>query len=102
MRRSPSITWDQLRVGLVIALAVVVVGVAIYKLGQAANLFTKRYHLTAFLPEANGVLDDHIESWFLTFDQLPKVAPEGMESVVNLGQGQEWLAPPAPLPPGVE
>lgn len=58
--------------------------------------------LTAFLPEANGVLDDHIESWFLSFDQLPKVAPEGMESVVNLGQGQEWLAPPAPLPPGME
>ena len=50
MRRSPSITWDQLRVGLVIAVAVVVVGVAIYRLGQAANLFTKRYHLTAFLP----------------------------------------------------
>jgi len=31
------------------------VGVAIYKLGQAANLFTKRYHLTAFLPDANGL-----------------------------------------------
>jgi phospholipid/cholesterol/gamma-HCH transport system substrate-binding protein len=55
MRRSPSITWDQLRVGLVIALAVIVVGVAIYRLGQAANLFTKRYHLTAFLPDANGL-----------------------------------------------
>jgi len=55
MRRSPSITWDQLRVGLVVALAVVVVGVAIYRLGQAANLFTKRYHLTAFLPDANGL-----------------------------------------------
>ena len=55
MRRSPSITWDQLRVGLVVALGVVVVGVAIYKLGQAANLFTKRYHLTAFLPDVNGL-----------------------------------------------
>jgi phospholipid/cholesterol/gamma-HCH transport system substrate-binding protein len=55
MRRSPSITWDQLRVGLVVAIAVVVVGVAIYKLGQAANLFTKRYHLTAFLPDVNGL-----------------------------------------------
>jgi phospholipid/cholesterol/gamma-HCH transport system substrate-binding protein len=55
MRRSPSITWDQLRVGLVVALAVVVVGVAIYKLGQAANLFTKRYHLIAFLPDGNGL-----------------------------------------------
>ena len=55
MRRSPSITWDQLRVGLVIAVAVLVVGIAIYKLGQAANLFSKRYELIAFLPDANGL-----------------------------------------------
>src|SRR5215207_11369437 len=55
MRRSPRITWDQLRVGLVIALAVLVLGVAIYKLGQAANLFAKRYELIAFLPDANGL-----------------------------------------------
>ena len=47
MRRSPSITWDQLRVGLVIAVAVLVLGVAIYKLGEAANLFAKRYTLIA-------------------------------------------------------
>jgi phospholipid/cholesterol/gamma-HCH transport system substrate-binding protein len=55
MRRSPSITWGQLRVGLVIAVAVLVVGIAIYKLGQAANLFSKRYELIAFLPDANGL-----------------------------------------------
>jgi phospholipid/cholesterol/gamma-HCH transport system substrate-binding protein len=55
MRRSPNITWDQLRVGLVIAVAVLVVGIAIYKLGQAANLFSKRYELIAFLPDANGL-----------------------------------------------
>jgi phospholipid/cholesterol/gamma-HCH transport system substrate-binding protein len=55
MRRSPSITWDQLRVGLVIAVAVLVLGVAIYKLGQAANLFAKRYTLIAYLPDANGL-----------------------------------------------
>ena len=55
MRRSPRITWDQLRVGLVIALAVLVLGVAVYKLGQSANLFNKRYELTAFLPDANGL-----------------------------------------------
>jgi len=55
MRPSPKITWDQLRVGLVIAVAVAVLGIAIYKLGQAANLFSKRYELTAFLPDANGL-----------------------------------------------
>ena len=55
MRRSPSITWDQLRVGLVIGLAVLVLGVAIYKLGQSANLFHKRYELIAYVPDANGL-----------------------------------------------
>jgi phospholipid/cholesterol/gamma-HCH transport system substrate-binding protein len=55
MRPSPRITWDQLRVGLVIAIAVAVLAVAVYKLGQSANLFAKRYELTAFLPDANGL-----------------------------------------------
>jgi len=51
----------------------------------------------AFLPQANGVLDDHIESWFLSEPALPVSAPEGMEAVVSLGQSQEWLAPPVPI-----
>ena len=55
MRRSPRITWDQLRVGLVIGVALLVLGVAVYKLGQAANLFAKRYQLIAYLPDANGL-----------------------------------------------
>jgi hypothetical protein len=52
----------------------------------------------AFVPEANGVLDDHTESWFLSEAALPSQPPEGMEAVVNLGQSQEWLAPPTPIP----
>jgi phospholipid/cholesterol/gamma-HCH transport system substrate-binding protein len=55
MKRSPTITWDQLRVGLVILVALGIIGVAVYKLGQAANLFTKRYELIAYLPDANGL-----------------------------------------------
>ena len=55
MKRSSTLTWDQLRVGLVILLAVAVIGVAIYKLGEAANLFAKRYELIAYLPDANGL-----------------------------------------------
>jgi hypothetical protein len=47
-----------------------------------------------FFPETRGILDDHIESWFLSFRAPPSVTPEGMESVVGLGQGQGWLAPP--------
>jgi hypothetical protein len=50
---------------------------------------------TVWIPEAHGVLDDHSESWFLGFDTPPEHAPEGMESVIDLGLGQEWLPPPS-------
>jgi phospholipid/cholesterol/gamma-HCH transport system substrate-binding protein len=55
MKRSPKITWDQLRVGLVVLVAVGIIGVALYKLGQSANLFSKRYDLIAYLGDANGL-----------------------------------------------
>lgn len=55
MKRSSFITWDQLKVGLMIVAAMGVLTVAIYKLGQAANLFSKRYELIAYLPNANGL-----------------------------------------------
>jgi phospholipid/cholesterol/gamma-HCH transport system substrate-binding protein len=55
MKRSSFITWDQLKVGLVILAALGVLGIAIYKLGQAANLFSKRYELIAYLPNAAGL-----------------------------------------------
>lgn len=55
MKRSSFITWDQLKVGLMILAALSILGVAIYKLGQAANLFSKRYELVAYLQNANGL-----------------------------------------------
>src|SRR6185503_7609857 len=55
MKRSSFITWDQLRVGLVIVVALAILTLAVYKLGQAANLFSNRYALVAFLAEANGL-----------------------------------------------
>lgn len=51
--------------------------------------------LTMYIPKANGILDDHLESWFLTYDAPPSRMPEGMESVVGLGLDEEWLAPPS-------
>jgi hypothetical protein len=50
---------------------------------------------TVFIPDAHGVLDDHAESWFLSFDSPPTHQPEGMESVVGLGLGEQWLPPPS-------
>jgi phospholipid/cholesterol/gamma-HCH transport system substrate-binding protein len=55
MKRSRTITWDQLRVGLVVALALGIIGVSIYKLGESMNLFAKRYHLVAYLKDAAGL-----------------------------------------------
>jgi phospholipid/cholesterol/gamma-HCH transport system substrate-binding protein len=55
MRRSTGVTWDQLKVGAVILVALVVMGVAILKLGQSAHLFTKRYQLVSFVPNTAGL-----------------------------------------------
>ena len=55
MRRSSVITWDQLKVGAVILVALVVMGVAILKLGQSAHLFSKRYTLVSFVPNTAGL-----------------------------------------------
>ena len=55
MKRSSFLTWDQLKVGSLILVGLLILIVAMYKLGQAANLFTKRYELVTFLPNANGL-----------------------------------------------
>src|SRR5262249_9401582 len=55
MKRSSFITWEQLKVGVVILGAIGVLMVAIYKLGQAANLFARRYELLVLLPNASGL-----------------------------------------------
>lgn len=53
---------------------------------------------TAWLPQAHGILDDHYEAWFLTAPTpLEAAALQGgdmLDSVTDLGQSQEWLAPP--------
>jgi hypothetical protein len=56
---------------------------------------------TLYLPEVTGVLDDHFESWFLGFREPPTQPPEGLESVVDLGESQQWLPPPSAPVPGV-
>ena len=55
---------------------------------------SERPLFTVFFPEAHGVLDDYIESWFLPFGDAPSERPEGLESVVDLGLGEDWLPPP--------
>jgi phospholipid/cholesterol/gamma-HCH transport system substrate-binding protein len=55
MKRGTFITWEQLKVGGMILVALAILTVAVFKLGEAANLFTKRYTLVALLPSANGL-----------------------------------------------
>jgi ABC-type transport system involved in resistance to organic solvents, periplasmic component len=55
MKRSSFITWDQLKVGALILVALIILGVAILKLGNAGNLFGKRYRLVAYVASASGL-----------------------------------------------
>jgi phospholipid/cholesterol/gamma-HCH transport system substrate-binding protein len=55
MKRSSYITWDQLKVGVLILVALAILVVAVVKLGRAGNLFGKRYTLIAFVPTASGL-----------------------------------------------
>jgi phospholipid/cholesterol/gamma-HCH transport system substrate-binding protein len=55
MRRASFISWEQLRVGAVVAASLAVLLVGGYKLGQAAHLFGDRYRLYAFVPNATGL-----------------------------------------------
>lgn len=55
MKRSSFITWDQLKVGALIIIALLITGVAVLKLGQQGNIFAKRYTLTSFLGNASGL-----------------------------------------------
>jgi phospholipid/cholesterol/gamma-HCH transport system substrate-binding protein len=55
MKRSSYITWDQLKVGVLIVVALAILVVAVIKLGKAGNLFGKRYRLVAYISNASGL-----------------------------------------------
>ncbi len=57
---------------------------------------SERPLFTACLPSSHGVLDDHIESWFLTYDTPPDPgrAPEGLTAVATMAADQVWPAAP--------
>jgi phospholipid/cholesterol/gamma-HCH transport system substrate-binding protein len=55
MRRSEIITKDALRVAILAIVALAILTFAIVKLGEAARLFSRRYSLYAFVPNASGL-----------------------------------------------
>lgn len=56
MKRSSFITWDQLKVGAIIVAALLILGVAVYKVGKTNNMFGSRFQLVAFVSNASGLV----------------------------------------------
>jgi phospholipid/cholesterol/gamma-HCH transport system substrate-binding protein len=55
MKRGSIITWEQVRVAAVALVAFLILLFGGYRLGKAANLFSDRYELVAFVANANGL-----------------------------------------------
>lgn len=49
---------------------------------------------TGFAPRIDGLLDDHVETWYLTADSPPAEPAVGLDDVVGLGLSQEWPVRP--------
>ena len=47
-----------------------------------------------FMPASSGVLEDHMECWFITSAEPVTTPLEGLETTFPLGQSQQWLVPP--------
>jgi phospholipid/cholesterol/gamma-HCH transport system substrate-binding protein len=55
MKRPSYLSWEQLRVGALITVALTVLVIAVVRLGAASNLFAARYTLVTFVNNANGL-----------------------------------------------
>src|SRR5437763_3511548 len=49
---------------------------------------------TGFAPRIEGVLDDHVETWYLTADSPPAAPVNTLREVADLTLSQQWLDPP--------
>jgi hypothetical protein len=50
--------------------------------------------VTGFAPRFDGVLDDHVETWFLISESPPGEPQSGIDDVAGLGLSREWPPPP--------
>jgi phospholipid/cholesterol/gamma-HCH transport system substrate-binding protein len=57
MNGGSRISWSQIRVGLAVVLALVVLAVAIFFIGETGAVFGERYNLTTLMPGANGLIE---------------------------------------------
>lgn len=54
--RRERISWRQVRVGLLLILALIILAYAIWRIGALFNLFVKRYEIVTLVPSAAGLL----------------------------------------------
>jgi phospholipid/cholesterol/gamma-HCH transport system substrate-binding protein len=55
MKRPTMVSWAELKVGVVILVAIAIMIVTMFKLGEAANLFTHRYDLVTYVKDGKGL-----------------------------------------------
>ncbi len=56
MRRSKAITWDQVRVGMVLIVALAILGVGVFFIGNVGDQFANRYRLITLMESAAGLV----------------------------------------------
>ncbi|MDH3734957.1 MAG: MlaD family protein [Gemmatimonadota bacterium] len=56
MRRARTVTWDQVRVGLVLIVALTILGVGIFFIGNVGDQFATRYRLITLMESAAGIV----------------------------------------------
>ena len=56
MRRSRAVTWDQVRVGLVLIVALAILGFGIFFIGNVGDQFATRYRLVTLMQSAAGIV----------------------------------------------
>ena len=56
MQRSTQITWDQVRVGLVIIVALAILSAGVFMVGQIGHVFGERYRLVTVMSTAAGLV----------------------------------------------
>lgn len=56
MRRSATVTWDQVRVGLVLIAALTILSLGVFLIGDIGDVFGRRYRLVTLMESAAGLV----------------------------------------------
>ena len=56
VRRGAAVTWEQVRVGLLILVSLAVLSVAVFLVGDAGRVFGERYNLVTLVRSASGLV----------------------------------------------